>query len=81
MFDQVLISPHNIKWTSDENKEEHQPGHILVIKHRILRTDIKEMDGNSKENFNFEFDTGRATALCTKPWQMSISTKINLFFR
>ena len=40
MSDQDIISPYNIKETSDENKEKYQLGDYKLIQYQILQTDI-----------------------------------------
>ena len=40
MSDQGIISPYNIKQTSDENKEKHQLGDYKLIQYQILQTYI-----------------------------------------
>ena len=40
MSDRDRISPHNIKQTSDENKEKYQLGDYKLIQHQILQTNI-----------------------------------------
>ena len=40
MSDQDRISPYNIKWASDENKEKYQLGDCKLIQYQILQTNI-----------------------------------------
>ena len=40
MSDQDRISPYNIKWASDENKEKYQLADCKLIQYQILLTNI-----------------------------------------
>ena len=40
MSDQDIISPYNIKETSNENKDKYQLGDYKLIQYQILQTDI-----------------------------------------